>query len=86
VTTAEVPDDLGLRDALAPGLLDHAAPRKLGVGKVIPARELERLERATKRRSEVLLGAQHRSQYLELLIGQLDDPHLPAFRRCVEPG
>ncbi len=71
----EVPDHVGLGYALAPRRLDDVLPGELGVGKVVPARQLHRLERAAQRRAEVLLRTEHRPQDLELLIGKPHDPH-----------
>ena len=46
----EVPDDVGLADALGLGELLDAVPRQLRLGQVVPAREVERLERARRAR------------------------------------
>src|SRR5262249_27625507 len=71
----QVPDHVGLRDPLAAGASGDLAPRKLRLRELVPAGELHRLQRAAQRGAEVILGAQHPLQDLELLVGEPNQPH-----------
>src|SRR5262249_38386711 len=51
------------------------APGQLCLGQVVPAGQVERLERTLQRRSPVLLGAKNRPDYLKLFVAEPDDPH-----------
>ena len=70
-----VPDHVGLGDLLLAGDDLDLVPRQFGLGKVVPARQVEGLDRTSECRAEVLLGAQQRPQHLELLVGQANNPH-----------
>ena len=79
----EVPDHVGLADALLAGELRHPVPGQGGLREVVPAGELERLERALQRRgsprppppcADLLLD--QRAQRVTLRIAQLDAPHV----------
>ena len=54
------------------------------VGELVPAGELHRFECPPQRRAQMLLGAQYRPQYLELLVGESHDPHRCPFVDCEE--
>src|SRR5204863_10075021 len=71
----EVPHHVGLADALEPGELADAVPRKLRLGQVVPPCKLERLERPRKRGSDFPLRLDEKPQRLALAIGQPDGPH-----------
>jgi hypothetical protein len=47
----------------------------MGIGELVPSGEVQRFQRSTQSRPQVLLGSQHSAKNLELLIGQLYDPH-----------
>ncbi len=49
VLAGEIPDDVGLGDPLTPGRLGDRVPRKLGLGKVVPARQVQGLKRTRAR-------------------------------------
>src|SRR5215207_3620143 len=76
MTAGTIPDHIGLRNSLLARLRLHLAPGELGFGEVIPAGQIERLESALQRRPPVLFGAEHRPDYLKLLIAEPDDPHV----------
>src|SRR5262249_28746734 len=56
----EVPDDVGRGDALAAGGLFDLRPGQLGLGQVVPAGKVERLDRPPQGGAEMLLGAKQR--------------------------
>ena len=58
----------------------HRIPGKLGLRKFVPARQVKRLQRAPQRGPQMLLGAKHGSQDLELLVGELHYPHAIPLR------
>ena len=62
--TGQVPDHVRLGDPLAAGGIDHLVPGQLGLWKLIPARQVERLDGAFQGRTEMLLGSQQRPQHL----------------------
>src|SRR5262249_23244605 len=70
-----IPDHIRLRHALLACLRLHLAPGKLGLGEIIPAGQVQRLERALQCRPPVLFGAEHRPDHLKLLVTEPDDPH-----------
>ena len=72
---ATIPDHVRLGYALLHRRGGHLAPRQLRLGKVVPPSEVERLKRALESRPPVLLRAQHRPDYLKLLIAEPDNPH-----------
>ena len=56
--TGEVPDHVGRRDALLARLQLDLFPGKLGLGELVPAGQVEGLDRAFERRAEMLLRTQ----------------------------
>src|SRR5680860_22296 len=70
-----VPDDVGRRAALMAGGRFDLVPGKLGFGQLVPAGQVECLDRSFERRAEMFLGAQQRPQNLQLLIAHPHNPH-----------
>ena len=64
----QVPDDVGLADALHERQLGDPVPGQLRVGQVVPARVVERLERRTERRAELPLCLYQRAYRVTLRI------------------
>ena len=50
-------------------------PGELGLGQLVPAGQVESLDRTLQRRAEMFLGTQQRPHNLELLVGQANNPH-----------
>src|SRR5918992_6093474 len=71
----EVPDDVGLADALSAGQLGHALPRKARVGKIVPAGQIQGLERAGQIRARLGLSLDQLAQRIALRVAELDAPH-----------
>ena len=71
----EVPDHVGLADPLPLGKLGHAVPGKRGIGQVVPATELQCLERGGQSGSLLVLFLDQRPQSITLGIAQLHTPH-----------
>src|SRR4051794_30802461 len=71
-----IPDHVGLRNPLLARLGLQLGPGKLGLGEVVPAGQVQSLERALECRPPMLFRPQHRPDHFELLIAEPDDPHV----------
>ena len=63
-----------------------ALPRQLGVGQVVPAGVVERLERAGEGRAELPLCLDQRADRITLGVAELDAPHRADLRRYARRG
>src|SRR4051812_9414408 len=80
MATGTIPDHICLGDPLLGGLRLDLGPRELRFGEVVPSGEIESLQRALQCRPPVLLRAEHRPDYLKLLVAESDDPHVASSR------
>src|SRR6185437_14547838 len=72
----QVPDHVGFADALELRLVGDGLPRQLGLGEIVPARELERLEGTFEVRSDLALNPDQFLECFQLAFGETRTPYV----------